>query len=156
MQLFFMRHGEASFDAASDRERQLTEVGRYQTGVMAKWLVRTVTKVDLVIVSPYIRAQQTWMVVSKHLPEPRQLVVLDDVIPSGDPKNAVDAVLAYAEQYKADSVLVIAHMPIIGYMTSEVVRSIEPPLFATSAIAHIDKHAEQTSLVSMNTPQNVS
>ena len=60
MQLFLMRHGEASLNAPSDRERKLTDNGRIQTGDMANWLARQVSHFDLVIVSPYLRSQQTW------------------------------------------------------------------------------------------------
>jgi phosphohistidine phosphatase len=156
MQLFLMRHGEASFDAPSDKERMLTDTGRYTSRMMAKWLTKMTTRVDLVIVSPYVRAQQTWQEVSKHLAEPRHIVTLDDITPNADPKFAVDAILAYAEQYKADTVLVIAHMPILGYMVSEFVYGIEPPLFATSGIAHIDKHLELASLVAMQNPTQLA
>ncbi|MCT8985909.1 phosphohistidine phosphatase SixA [Shewanella phaeophyticola] len=155
MQLFLMRHGEAGFDAPSDRERKLTETGRIHSGYMANWLTKSVSQLDLVIVSPYLRAQQTWQEVSRYLPEPRKLVVLDDVTPSGDPKRAVDVVLAYAEQFKADNVLVIAHMPILGFMVSELVAGIEPPLFATSAVAQIDKHMHQSSFVAMTAAHQV-
>ncbi|PKH32067.1 phosphohistidine phosphatase SixA [Shewanella sp. ALD9] len=155
MQLFLMRHGEASFDALSDRERKLTETGRIQTGYMANWLAKQVSHFDLVIVSPYLRAQQTWQEVSKHLAEPRKWLVLDDVTPSSDAKVAIDVVLAYAEQYKADNVLVIAHMPILGFMVSELVAGVEPPLFATSAVAHIDKHTHNASFVAMTAPHQV-
>lgn len=155
MQLFLMRHGEASFDAPSDKERMLTDTGRYNTRLMANWLTQTASKIDLVLVSPYLRAQQTWQEVSKHLPEPRHLLVLDDITPNGDPKFAVDAILAYGEQYQADSILVIAHMPILGYMVSELVAGTEAPLFATSAIAQIDKHLEQANLTGMNSPHTL-
>ncbi|MGX9462549.1 phosphohistidine phosphatase SixA [Shewanella sp. A14] len=156
MQLFLMRHGEASFDASSDRERKLTDAGRVHSGLMANWLAKQVSHFDLVIVSPYLRAQQTWQEISRHLSEPRKWLVLDDVTPSGDPKMAVDVILAYAEQYKADNVLVIAHMPILGFMVSELVAGIEPPLFATSAVAHIDKHGMQGSFVAMTAPHQVA
>jgi phosphohistidine phosphatase len=155
MQLFLMRHGEAGFDAPSDRERKLTETGRIHSGYMANWLGKQINQLDLVIVSPYLRAQQTWQEVSKHLTASRKLVVLDDVTPSGDAKKAVDVVLAYAEQYKADNVLVIAHMPVLGFMVSELVAGIEPPLFATSAVAHIDKHMHQCSFVAMTAAHQV-
>ncbi len=156
MQLFLMRHGEAGYLAHSDRERVLTETGRYHTSQMSNWLARTVTEFDLVLVSPYLRAQQSWQEVSKHFPEPRKWLVLDELVPSGDPSTAADLTLAYAEQYKADKVLVIAHMPLLGYMVSELVAGTEPPLFATSGLTLIDKHCEQASLVWQHNPHTVS
>lgn len=156
MQLFLMRHGDAGYNAHSDRERVLTDTGRHQTELMSNWLARRVTDIDLVLVSPYLRAQQTWQEVSKHFPEPRHWQVLDNLTPSADPQRAVETVLAYGELYKADNVLVIAHMPLLGYMVSELVPGIEPPLFATSGITLIDKHGERASLSWQNTPHTVS
>ena len=156
MQLYLMRHGEAGYNAHSDRERVLTEVGRYQTELMSNWLARSVTEFDLVLVSPYLRAQQTWQEVSKHFPEPRKWLVMDDLIPSGDPSVAVDTLLAYADHFKADKVLVIAHMPLLGYMVSELVAGVEPPLFATSGLPLVDKHGESASLTWQQTPHTVS
>ncbi|MCG9696299.1 phosphohistidine phosphatase SixA [Shewanella sp. Isolate11] len=155
MQLFLMRHGEAGYNAHSDRERVLTEVGRYQTGIMSNWLVQDINEFDLVVVSPYLRAQQTWQEVSKHFPEPKKWLVLDEVTPSADPQTAVELVLAYAEQYNAKSVLVIAHMPLLGYMVSELVAGVEPPLFATSGITLIDKQGSNGEIVWQNTPHTV-
>ncbi|NMH66047.1 phosphohistidine phosphatase SixA [Shewanella salipaludis] len=156
MQLFLMRHGEAGYHAQSDRERILTETGRHHTGIMSNWLTRNVNAFDLVLVSPYLRAQQTWQEVSKHFPEPRKWLVLDELTPAAEPGKAADLVLAYAEQYKADKVLVIAHMPLLGYMVSELVAGVEPPIFATSGITLIDKHAEQASIVWQHAPHSIS
>ncbi|GGJ01374.1 phosphohistidine phosphatase SixA [Shewanella hanedai] len=156
MQLFLMRHGEASYLAHSDRERTLTEAGRFHTSEMSNWLAKSVVEFDLVLVSPYLRAQQSWQEVSKHFPEPRKWLVLDELVPSGDPSTAADLTLAYAEQYKADNVLVIAHMPLLGYMVSELVAGTEPPLFATSGVSLIDKDGEKTNLVWQHTPHSIS
>lgn len=156
MQLFLMRHGEASYLAHSDRERTLTETGRYHTSEMSHWLVKSVMTFDLVLISPYLRAQQSWQEVSKHFPEPRKWLVLDELTPSGDPRTATDLTIAYAEQYKADKVLVIAHMPLLGYMVSELVSGIEPPLFATSGVYLIDKHGEQSSVVWQHSPHSIN
>lgn len=153
MQLFLMRHGEASFDAPSDRERKLTELGRKQSREMTKVMNQTISQFDLVLVSPYLRAQQTWQEVSQHFPKPRHLVVLDDITPNGDASRAADAILAYADQYKANTVLVVTHMPVVSYLVSEIVAGTEPVMFSTSGLAHIDKHMEQANLVAMHHPQ---
>ncbi|QSX28833.1 phosphohistidine phosphatase SixA [Shewanella cyperi] len=156
MQLFLMRHGEASYQAQTDRDRILTDTGRYHTRLMSNFLNGLVTEFDLVLVSPYLRAQQTWQEVSSHFPEPRKWLVLDELVPSADPALAADLVRAYAEQFKADKVLVIAHMPLLGYMVSELVRGTEPPLFATSGVCLIDVHMEQAHQVWMKAPHNIS
>ena len=99
MQLFLMRHGDAGFNAQSDRDRTLTDVGRHHTVLMSNWLARSVSDFDLVLVSPYLRAQQTWQTLSQHFPEPRKWLVADDLVPSGDPANVAALILAYAELY---------------------------------------------------------
>ncbi|MBV7315013.1 phosphohistidine phosphatase SixA [Shewanella sp. NIFS-20-20] len=152
MQLFLMRHGEASFDAACDKERVLTETGRYQSRTMVQCLRMDNRPFDLVLVSPYIRAQQTWQEVRELLGEPRHCIELNNLTPDASPRIAADVILAYAEQYKADKVLVISHMPLLGYLIGELVAGEEPPLFATSAVALLDKHGERLSYQSMTMP----
>ncbi|QDF67519.1 phosphohistidine phosphatase SixA [Shewanella sp. SNU WT4] len=152
MQLFLMRHGEASFNASRDKERTLTDTGRYETRSMVKCLQVDNTRFDLVLVSPYLRAQQSWDEIRELIPAPRHCIELNDLTPDANPSYAADVILAYAEQYKADKVLVISHMPLLGYLVSELVAGHEPPLFATSAVALLDKHAEHVSFQWMNVP----
>lgn len=156
MQLFLMRHGEAGYNAHSDRERTLTDIGRHHTVLMSNWLGLTIKEFDLVLVSPYLRAQQSWQEVSKHFPEPHKWITLDDLVPSGDPSRVADLLLAYAEQYQANNVLVIAHMPLLGYLVSELVPGIEPPLFATSGVTLIERANERNSLVWQHAPHSIS
>ncbi|MBT1446329.1 phosphohistidine phosphatase SixA [Shewanella sp. JM162201] len=156
MQLFLMRHGEAGYQAQSDRDRTLTDTGRYHTRLMSNFLSRLVTEFDLVLVSPYLRAQQTWQELATHFPEPRKWLTIDDLTPSSDPATAASLIEAYADQYKADKVLVIAHMPLLGYLVSELVRGVEPPLFATSGICLLDRHGEQCHQVWMHNPHTIS
>ncbi|MCD8551340.1 MAG: phosphohistidine phosphatase SixA, partial [Shewanella xiamenensis] len=51
---------------------------------------------------------------------------------------------------------VISHMPLLGYLVSELVAGVEPPLFATSGITLIDKHAEQACIVWQHAPHSIS
>jgi len=141
MQLFLMRHGEAGFNAHSDRERTLTDTGRQQTSAMSRWLKRSIAEFDLVLVSPYLRAQQSWQEVQKHFPKPKQWLTLNELVPAGDPTRVADAIVAYAEHYQATNVLVLAHMPLLGYVVSELVQGVEPPLFATSGVVLVAQHA---------------
>ncbi|MGS0675864.1 phosphohistidine phosphatase SixA [Shewanella sp. 0m-4] len=156
MQLFLMRHGEAGYSAHSDRERTLTDNGRHHTQLMSNWLGLTIKQFDLVLVSPYLRAQQSWQEVSKHFPEPSKWITLDELVPSGDPEQVAHLVLAYAEQYKAENVLVLAHMPLLGYLVSELVPGIEPPLFATSGVTLIERQNNRNTLVWQHAPHSIS
>ncbi|QSX34966.1 phosphohistidine phosphatase SixA [Shewanella avicenniae] len=156
MQLFLMRHGEAEHHARSDRERSLTESGTYNSGMMSEWLKNSVSEFDLVLVSPYLRAMQTWTEVSAHFPQPHKVKVLDELVPAADPEMASRLVMAYAEQFKAQNVLVVSHMPLLGYMVSEFVPGMEPPLFATSAVALVDLMGKHASLMWQQSPHSIS
>ena len=156
MQLFLMRHGEAGFNAHSDRERTLTDVGRQHTSLMSNWLGQTVEEFDIVLVSPYLRAQQSWQEVRKHFPEPKKWLTLDELVPAGDPATVADTVIAYAEHYNAQTVLVLAHMPLLGYLVSELVAGVEPPLFATSGVTLVSKLPTGSSVEWQYAPHMIS
>ncbi|SQC91037.1 Phosphohistidine phosphatase sixA [Cedecea neteri] len=65
MQVFIMRHGDAALDAASDSVRPLTQCGCDESRLMATWLTGQVASIERVLVSPYLRAEQTLDVVRK-------------------------------------------------------------------------------------------
>ncbi|MCL1075004.1 phosphohistidine phosphatase SixA [Shewanella dokdonensis] len=156
MQLYLMRHGEAGHEAKYDRERSLTESGLHHVALMSEWLKSTGVKFQLVLVSPYLRTQQTWQEVSQHFPAPRKCKVLDELVPAADPEMAARLVLAYAEQYQAENVLVLSHMPLLGYMVSELVAGVEPPLFATSSVALVDIMGRHAELMWQQTAHSIS
>ena len=62
-----MRHGEAEVVASSDETRRLTDYGRKQSISQGQWLKThlnlTALSVQKVIVSPYVRAQETFELV---------------------------------------------------------------------------------------------
>ena len=57
MKIVIMRHGDAVIGADDDAARALTATGRQQSRNMANWLQPQLPQVDLVLVSPYLRAQ---------------------------------------------------------------------------------------------------
>ncbi len=58
MECVFVRHGEASLNASSDKQRELTERGLVQAASAAQWLAAN-WQPQRLLVSPYLRAQQT-------------------------------------------------------------------------------------------------
>lgn len=70
MKIYIMRHGEAQQFAPSDAQRALTDRGRHESEAVARACVnqRGVKGFDLVLVSPYLRAQQTWELLTDHFP----------------------------------------------------------------------------------------
>ena len=71
MKVFIMRHGEAEVVASSDETRRLTDYGRKQSISQGQWLKThlnlTALSVQKVIVSPYVRAQETFELVNSAL-----------------------------------------------------------------------------------------
>ena len=71
MKIFVMRHGEAEVIASSDEARHLNNYGRKQSISQGQWLKNhlnsTALSVQKVIVSPYVRAQETFELVNSAL-----------------------------------------------------------------------------------------
>ncbi|TKB49836.1 phosphohistidine phosphatase SixA [Ferrimonas sediminicola] len=137
MQLFLMRHGEAGFDASVDSQRTLTDLGQREVMHMGAKLAPEFARCELALVSPYVRAQQSWVCLQASLPEGVAVETLDELVPDADPSLSHDVIAAYADTHGAERVLVVAHMPLLAYLVREFVPGIEPPLFATAAVAAI-------------------
>lgn len=139
MQIYIMRHGEAENFAASDAERPLTARGIAQSQQMATLLASHLNgELDRVWVSPYLRAQQTWQAMADSLPSPTRVDSVEDITPYGDAETVAEYIQAIIETEQPQSLLLISHLPLVGYLTAELVAGIQPPMFLTSAIAAIE------------------
>ena len=136
MQVFIKRHGDAALDAASDSVRPLTTCGCDESRLMANWLKGQKVDIERVLVSPFLRAEQTLDVVGGCMNLPGDVDVLPELTPCGD----VGLVSAYLQALANEGVataLVISHLPLVGYMVSELCPGETPPMFTTSAIASV-------------------
>lgn len=138
MQLYFMRHGDALWDTYVDEQRNLSTIGHQQIQDMSDWLSQQIAGFDLVLISPYLRVNQTWLEVEPYFTKPKHFFVIDDLTPSTEPKFAKEVILAYTEQYQANSVLIISHMPLLSYLVAEFVVGEEPPLFSPSSLCLVE------------------
>lgn len=143
MQVFIMRHGDAALEAASDSVRPLTLCGCDESRQMASWLSDQALDIERVLVSPYLRAEQTLATVREALKLPESVDVLPELTPGGDSASVACYLQALAQQ-GIKSVLVISHLPLVGYLVSELCPQEAPPMFATSAIACINIDADGT------------
>ncbi|HLV47783.1 MAG TPA: phosphohistidine phosphatase SixA [Aliidiomarina sp.] len=143
MKLYVMRHGEAEPPRAgygipgADAARVLTSAGHAEAEKAAQWISAQQQKIDLAIVSPYIRAQQTFQHVSHQIP----IEVIEEsseITPESDAEMFAGALLARLQIEPAESVLVVSHMPFVCYLVSYLDTGIQPPLFPTSGIAVLD------------------
>ncbi|USD36672.1 MULTISPECIES: phosphohistidine phosphatase SixA [Ferrimonas] len=152
MRFYLMRHGEAGFDATVDSQRNLTDLGQREVLHMGARLARELGDCRLVLVSPYVRAQQSWRCLQASLPEDVEVITLDELVPNADPGVSHDVIAAHAELSATDAVLVVAHMPLLAYLLREFVAGIEPPLFATAAVASVEVSDGSGRLLALQSP----
>jgi phosphohistidine phosphatase len=141
MQVLIMRHGDAALEAASDSVRPLTACGRDESRQMATWLNTKSVNIERVLVSPYLRAEQTLETVREVLPLPEGAEVLPELTPGGD-VGLVSGYLQTLANEGVASVLIVSHLPLVGYLVAELCPGECPPMFATSAIANVELAAD--------------
>lgn len=138
MKIFIMRHGEAEHFAASDAERALTERGiRESIAIAQSCHQKGVTGFDKVLVSPYLRAQQTWQQIQPIFPE-STFDICHDITPYGQADLVFDYVSALVDVEQLQSLLLVSHLPLVGYLTSEFLTDLPPPIFPTSGMIGIE------------------
>lgn len=137
-----MRHGDAEPYASSDQSRQLTEYGVSQVNRNGLWLTKQAPQLDLILVSPYVRAQQTQQLISDIIEPPTHLETLPDLVPEGNAGNVHDYVDAAIKLYQPSNILLVSHMPLVSYLVETFSIEKQTPIFPTAAIAHIDYQPE--------------
>ena len=108
--LLLIRHAQAA-DASPDRERPLTDHGRGAAAAIGAWLRDSGRVPDRVLVSPALRAQQTWAAAAESLGA--------DLAPTVDQRiydNTVESVLELIGEVPDDvgTLAVVGHNPSIG------------------------------------------
>ena len=148
MKLIIMRHGEAEPSNTSDKMRSLTAHGWRQTKETAKWLATHVVnnkQIDLALVSPYVRAQQSFESLSSVI-NCKQKMDVAELIPSAKAQKAhlvLDRFLS--ENPQAQSVIIVSHMPLICFLLDELLMSQQACLFDTSGLAIIEYDRQVSS-----------
>jgi phosphohistidine phosphatase len=102
-----MRHGEASNQAASDLQRQLTDKGRQDINDMIMRCQNDLVSIDEIWSSHYVRAQQTAKIVSQLLDKPIKTQTY--LAPTDNPDKLVSAL---REEDK--TLLIVSHQPLVG------------------------------------------
>lgn len=142
MKIVIMRHGEAETFAQTDADRALTKFGRSASKNVAQLCKQEgVSAFDKVLVSPYKRAQQTWQELEEVFTA-KDLQLCEDITPYGDSETVVDYLNAIIELEQLESVLLVSHLPLVGYLTADLVMDIAPPMFPTSGMVCIDYDAK--------------
>lgn len=136
MNLFLLRHGNAESSAATDRDRRLSAEGREELHSVLTRCRHELASVERVLVSPYVRAQQTYEIARQYLPQisAAQQETVGFLKPSGNPR----AVIEWAHEAADKSVLLVTHQPLVGTLLDELC-GFEPGLYrmGTAALAAI-------------------
>jgi phosphohistidine phosphatase len=110
--LYLMRHAHAVNGHPMDSARGLTDKGKKQAREMGDWLVKQIGRVDILITSPFKRAQQTTAIVAPllgtHVADTRLAE------PDAMPFDYWKEVERLAQQSK--DVLIIGHDPSINIL----------------------------------------
>lgn len=138
MHLLLMRHGEAEPYKISDEDRHLTSRGIDEAKLAAEWVREHVGEIDKALVSPYVRAQETYQAMMDVI-QIKNKETYSDIVPNGNASlihDYIDTLLC--EETNIDSLIVVSHMPLVSYLMDNICQRHQSILFATSAIALID------------------
>ncbi|MCH7369829.1 phosphohistidine phosphatase SixA [Aeromonas sp. MR16] len=137
MKIYIMRHGQAGMNAKTDELRPLTEQGIEESIHMARWLApQLADSLSLVLHSNYLRARQTWLAIAPELPEAAMVEESGEITPYGDPAFVASYLTTLAAQH--DSILLVSHLPLVGYLVQSLCPAAGAPMFATSGLACIE------------------
>lgn len=119
MRIHLLRHAEAEDRSPSgrDTDRRLTEAGERRMKAVAKAIARLDLGIDLILVSPLVRARQTAEPVAEACGYEGELVELEALVPGAEPED----VLHELARRKASSVLLVGHMPHLGSLLGRLV-----------------------------------
>jgi phosphohistidine phosphatase len=134
MKLWLLRHGEAEARARTDAERNLTTAGRAEVQTSAAHLQGQ--PLDVILVSPYVRAQQTAEIVRQALGFTGPMETVPWLTPESDPNDA----MLYLDRRSEANMLLVTHQPFVGVLGGWLVhghRDIPLPM-ATASLAELE------------------
>ncbi len=137
--LYIMRHGEAQMHARDDAARELTEWGRRQVVNVSQSMKEL--KPRRLLVSPYVRAQQTAQIVVDQLGIEPSWDTCDQIIPNADPRAVVSLLDQQVEQHQGKQpLLMVSHNPLVSALSGLLLAgSLQQGLpFVTASVARLD------------------
>ena len=120
--LYFIRHGIAAERGtyARDEDRPLTETGRSRTEGVAWRLQALGCKVDCILSSPLVRAQQTaGILLDVGLSATSE--ILDDLAPEGSLQNWLMWLTNWQTRHSQSCLALVGHEPNLSYWAQELV-----------------------------------
>lgn len=118
MRLFLLRHAEAEDHAASDDARRLTPRGMEQARTVGRFCARTGIEPELILFSPFVRADQTARAFAEAWPPDTRTLQPALFAASGmEPEAALEELRAYE---RFDRVLLVGHQPDLGMLAASL------------------------------------
>lgn len=116
--LILLRHAKSDWTgSAPDFDRPLAERGRAQAPLAGQWLANHADRVDLAIVSPAMRARETWALVSAQL-TPVPLARYDDRVYGASADRLLDVVRDVPDDIV--TLLLVGHNPGMEQLASRL------------------------------------
>lgn len=134
MRLWLLRHGEAEAHARTDAERPLTSRGRAQVLQAAEQLRQE--PLQSILVSPYVRAQQTAIVLRDAL----DFRGAWHTVPWLTPDSELREVLQQLERFEQGPLLLVTHQPLVGALAGLLVAGHrqQPVPMSTASLALLE------------------
>ncbi|MDO7868433.1 SixA phosphatase family protein [Nocardioides jiangxiensis] len=149
--LIVVRHGKSDWSGDEpDRERPLAKRGRRQLPASAAWIAEHHPVVDLAVVSPALRAQQTWDVVAESL-DGQPEVVTDERVYAAWGRDLVPLVRALPATMT--TVALVGHNPGLEELVAELTgEGVELPTSAVAVLAFADGWTGDARVVAHGRP----
>lgn len=156
MKIFIMRHGEAEIIASTDDLRALNSTGKRQAKLQGEWLKTqlesTALSLDKVMVSPYVRAQQTFEYLNRAFDNQLTKEDWKGLTPKGSADNVIDYLNVLAEQ-GVENVLLVSHLPLVGEIVATLYGKSNPVAFYPATIVQLDWNGEKARIETHQYPK---
>lgn len=122
MKIYLIRHSNAVDPGTpgyeDDSLRPLTEKGRDKMKDIASALKELDVKPDLIVSSPYVRAQQTAEILAKVLKYKQELAFSETLVPMGNADNIIGEI---NEKYSVDELVLVGHEPCLSVLIGTLI-----------------------------------
>jgi len=122
MNLYLIRHAIAVDEGTAeleDSQRPLTDKGRKKMRQIARGLHALGVEFDLILSSPYLRAQETAEVLADVFKMKKKIIFSESLLPESEPEKVIAEI---NESHSVDSIALVGHEPhlssLIGLLTS--------------------------------------
>lgn len=150
MKLWLLRHGEAESAALTDAERNLTAYGRQQVREAAAQLQGR--PLQAVLVSPFVRAQQTADLFCEVLAFSGARETVAWLTPESDVRQAMRKL----DSYPFKELLLVTHQPLVGALAGLLIHGHrqQPLAMNTASLALLEGDALVAGLMALSVHQH--